>query len=159
MLVYTPDKIKIYTRGNGTEGQDITHLLDYINEIHAPYNASDIQIYGAAKAEIAVRGELIISKKNWEALGEMGKQGANPRNTVAGAINSDILNKDILSKIDFVAYALVYPKIADGQQKLAEMGFKVANSVATGTLNLESLSSILERRRAEGEYMLANITR
>ena len=157
MLVYTPDKIKMYTRGNGTEGQDITHLLDYINEIHAPYNASDIQIYGFDNKEIAVRGELIISKDNWEALGVAGKQGANPRNTVAGAINSDILNKDILSKIDFVAYALVYPKIADGQQKLAEMGFKVANSIEKDTLNLESLSSILEKRRAEGEYVIDGI--
>jgi DNA 3'-phosphatase len=157
MIVYTPDKIKMYTRGNGTEGQDITHLLDYINEIHSPYNASDIQIYGLNNKEIAVRGELIISKDNWEALGVAGKQGANPRNTVAGAINSDILNKDILSKIDFVAYALVYPKLIDGQQKLAEMGFKVANSVTTDTLNLESLSSILEKRRAEGEYVIDGI--
>ena len=157
MLVYKPDTIKIYTRGNGTEGQDITHLLGYIQGIMPTYNAYDIQIFGLTNNEIAVRGELIISKENWEALGVMGKQGANPRNTVAGAINSDILNKDILSKIDFVAYALVYPEIADGQQKLAEMGFKVANSVGSGSLNLEKLSSILETRRAEGEYVIDGI--
>ena len=157
MLVYKPDTIKMYTRGNGTEGQDITHLLGYIQGILPPYNAYDIQIFGLTNKEIAVRGELIISKENWEALGVMGKQGANPRNTVAGAINSDILNKDILSKIDFVAYALVYPELIDGQNKLLDLGFNVAHSVGTRILNLEKLSKILETRRVESEYVIDGI--
>lgn len=157
MLVYKPDTIKIYTRGNGTEGQDITHLLDYIQGIMPTYNAYDIQIFGLTNNEIAVRGELIISKENWEALGVMGKQGANPRNTVAGAINSDILNKDILSKIDFVAYALVYPQLTDGQIKLLDLGFNVAHSIGTRVLNLEKLSKILETRRVESEYVIDGI--
>jgi len=157
MLVYKPDTIKMYTRGNGTEGQDITHLLGYIQGILPPYNAYDIQIFGLTNKEIAVRGELIISKENWEALGVMGKQGANPRNTVAGAINSDILNKDILSKIDFVAYALVYPELIDGQNKLLDLGFNVAHNIGTRILNLEKLSKILETRRVESEYVIDGI--
>ena len=157
MLVYKPDTIKIYTRGNGTEGQDITHLLGYIQGIPAPYNAYDIQIFGLTNNEIAVRGELIISKENWEALVAEGKQGANPRNTVAGAINSDILNKDILSKIEFVAYALVYPELTDGQIKLLDLSFNVVHSIGTRILNLEKLSKILETRRAEGEYVIDGI--
>ena len=76
LIIYDNDVIKIYTRGNGTEGQDITHLLEYVNGIPSLKNSN-----------IAVRGELIISKSNWDILGDMGKQGANPRNTLSGAIN------------------------------------------------------------------------
>ena len=40
---------------------------------------------------------LIISKENWENLKKDGENGANPRNTVSGAINSKTLNKKILN--------------------------------------------------------------
>jgi DNA 3'-phosphatase len=157
LIVYTPGKIKMYTRGNGTEGQDISHLMSYVKEILPAKNENDIQIYGLSNKEFAVRGELIISKENWEELGKMGKQGANPRNTVAGAINSDILKKDILSKIDFVAYSLIHPELKDGLNKLEEMGFKVAYNTVASFLNLASLSKILETRRAESEYVIDGI--
>ena len=157
MLVYTSGKIKMYTRGNGTEGQDISHLLGYINDIPPIRYGDDLQIFGLNNTEIAVRGELIISKENWVELGKVGKQGANPRNTVAGAINSDILNKDILSKVDFVAYSLVYPKLINGLNKLQDLGFNVAYNIGTRFLKLENLSKILEKRRAESEYVIDGI--
>ena len=159
MLVYTHGKIKMYTRGNGTEGQDISHLLSYVNGIMSPLYGDELQIFGLYNnTEIAVRGELIISKENWEELGKMGKQGANPRNTVAGAINSDILNKDILTKIDFVAYSLVHPKLIDGIDKLQNMPqFNTVYSTGTRFLKLENLSKILERRRVESEYVIDGI--
>lgn len=109
LIIYENNIIKIYTRGNGTEGQDITHILEYVNGIPKLDNA-----------DMAVRGELIISKSNWDVLGTLGKQGANPRNTLSGAINSDIINKDILSKVDFVAYSLINPKISNGFPTLFE---------------------------------------
>jgi DNA 3'-phosphatase len=158
MLVYTSGKIKMYTGGNGTEGQNISHLLDYVNDIPPIRHDNDIKIFGLSNTEIAVRGELIISKENWEELGKIGKQGANPRNTVAGAINSDILNKDILSKIDFVAYSLIHPKLIDGIDKVQNMGFNtVYSSIGTRFLKLENLSKILERRRIESEYVIDGI--
>ena len=158
MLVYTHGKIKMYTRGNGTEGQDISHLLSYVNDIPPIRYGNDLQIFGLYdNTEIAVRGELIISKVNWEELGKMGKQGANPRNTVAGAINSDILNKDILTKIDFVAYSLVHPKLIDGIDKVDNLMFNTVYSTGTRFLKLENLSKILERRRVESEYVIDGI--
>ena len=158
MLVYTSGKIKMYTRGNGTEGQDISHLLGYINDIPPIRHGNDLQIFGLwDNTEIAVRGELIISKENWEELGKIGKQGANPRNTVAGAINSDILNKDILTRIDFVAYSLVHPKLIDGIDKVENLMFHTVYSTGTRFLRLENLSKILERRRAESEYVIDGI--
>jgi DNA 3'-phosphatase len=156
MIIYTSNNIKMYTRGNGTEGQDITHLLEYVNEI-PKITGEQIDVQGLQNTELAVRGELIISKSNWDLLGTLGKQGANPRNTVSGAINSDILNKDILSKVDFVAYSLVYPKLKDGLPILSEKAFKVVNNKVLQVLNLTTLSNILETRRMESEYVIDGI--
>ena len=158
LIVYTKDTIKIYTRGNGTEGQDITHLLDYVNGI-PKIKGEYIEVRGLQNTELAVRGELIISKANWDLLGTMGKQGANARNTVSGAINSDILNKDILSKVDFVAYSLINPKISDGLSILADSdkGFKVVNYKVLQTFDLTTLSNLLEINRAKGEYVIDGI--
>ena len=146
LIIYENDIIKIYTRGNGTEGQDITHLLEYIDSIP--------KLKGI---DIAVRGELIISKSNWDILGVMGKQGANPRNTLSGAINSDILNKDILSKVDFVAYSLINPKMNNGFPMLLEKNFKVVYNKIVDTFDLTTLSNILQERRAIGEYVIDGI--
>ena len=146
LIIYENDTIKIYTRGNGTEGQDITHLLEYIDSIP--------KLKGI---DIAVRGELIISKSNWDILGVMGKQGANPRNTLSGAINSDILNKDILSKVDFVAYSLINPKMNNGFPMLLEKNFKVVYNKIVDTFDLTTLSNILQERRAIGEYVIDGI--
>jgi DNA 3'-phosphatase len=157
MLVYTPGKIKMYTRGNGTEGQDISHLLSYVNDIIPPFYGDDIKIFGLDNTEIAVRGELIISKVNWDELGTMGKQGANPRNTVSGAINSDILNKDILSRIDFVAYSLVHPKLNDGIDKVKNLGFNTVYSVGARFMTLANLSKVLEKRREDSDYVIDGI--
>ena len=158
LIVYTKDTIKIYTRGNGTEGQDITHLLDYVNGI-PKITGKYIEVSGLQNTELAVRGELIISKANWDLLGTMGKQGANPRNTVSGAINSDILNKDILSKVDFVAYSLINPKVSDGLPILAhpDKGFKVVNYKVLQTFDLTTLSNLLDIHRTKGEYVIDGI--
>jgi len=158
LVVYTKDTIKIYTRGNGTEGQDITHLLEYVNGI-PKITGEYIEVRGLKNTELAVRGELIISKANWDLLGKMGKQGANPRNTVSGAINSDILNKDILSKVDFVAYSLINPKISDGLPILSDLdkNFKVVNYKVLQTFDLTTLSNLLEIYREKGEYVIDGI--
>ncbi len=150
LITYSKEGIKIYTRGNGTEGQDITHLLEYINGV------PKLKIVDVDN-NIAVRGELIISKSNWDVLGVMGKQGANPRNTLSGAINSDILNKDILSKVDFVAYSLINPKMSNGFTMLQEKSFKVVNHKILNTFDLTILSNILQERREHGDYVIDGI--
>jgi NAD-dependent DNA ligase len=142
---YYPYDIKLYTRGNGTEGQDISHLLEYINGFP---NIKD--------NNLAVRGELIISKNNWEKLKTEGENGANPRNTVSGAINSKTLNKKILNKIDFVAYTLINPNISNGLPYLKELKFIVVNNNVVNSINLNLLSESLQKSR-NNEYIIDGI--
>jgi len=74
LLIYTNDKsIKLFTRGDGIEGQDITNLIKYLD---LP-NWDDVNKYIKSKKIkadypnniIAFRGELIISLDNYFNLG------------------------------------------------------------------------------------------
>ena len=163
LIVYTKISeknydIKLYTRGNGTEGQDISHLLEYINGF--PDFKGDY---------LAVRGELIISKDNWKKLKLDGENGANPRNTVSGAINSKNLNKNILKSIDFVSYTLIdfidnskiyrYEKednIKNGLDILKQLGFLIVNNTVIDDINLTILSDNLQRSR-NNKYIIDGI--
>ena len=140
------DDIKIYTRGNGTEGQDISHLRNYIT---FP-NITD--------KKFVIRGELIISRTNWEKIKDIG---SNARNVVAGAIHSKIINKDIMSNIDFIAYDILSPKmkIEDVFNYFTKNNIKCANYVLwdLDNINLLSLSNHLELRRRESDYEVDGI--
>jgi len=140
--------IKLYTRGNGTEGQDITHLLTYINGFPSVSNIS--------YDYLAIRGELIISKDNWEKLKLEGNNGANPRNTVSGAINSKTLNKNVLNAIDFVCYTLIEPKLKNGLDILKKMNFLIVNHTIMDDINLNILSENLQKSR-NNKYIIDGI--
>ena len=140
--------IKLYTRGNGTEGQDITHLLTYINGFPSVNNIS--------YDYLAIRGELIISKDNWEKLKLEGNNGANPRNTVSGAINSKNLNKNVLNAIDFVCYTLIEPKFKNGLDILKKMNFLIVNHTINDNINLNILSENLQKSR-NNKYIIDGI--
>ena len=143
--------IKLYTRGNGTYGQDISHLLTYINGF--PELSNIVGDY------LAIRGELIISKDNWEKLRAQGENGANPRNTVSGAINSKTLNKKILNAIDFVCYTLISPidpKIKNGLEVIKRMKFLVVNHIIVNDINLDILSENLQKAR-NNDYIIDGI--
>ena len=70
LIVNNNDEIKIYNRGDGQYALDISYIKDYIKTIPSKIPNG-----------LAVRGELLLSKKNWELVQHMG---VNPRNLVAG---------------------------------------------------------------------------
>ena len=72
------------TRGNGTVGEDITKNLMTIKNI--PLNIDE-------KDELTVRGEVYISKKDFEAINKIQEEQdqplyANPRNFSCGVFTS-----------------------------------------------------------------------
>ena len=144
MIVYNGDNIKLYTRGNGREGQDISHLYKYISG------------FPKIQDKLAVRGEFIISKDNWYILKKQDDTLSNPRNTVSGAVNSKILNKELLKMIDFVAYTMVYPNLSNGLPELVKMKFNVVNNIVMDDINLAILSKNLEDSR-KNNYVIDGI--
>ena len=149
LLVYTAaGKVKMYSRGDGYQGQDISHIIPYIQGVPAP----TIALNG-----IAVRGELIISKENWTTKGK----GANARNAVAGVMHSKKPEKGLAAIVEFVAYEQLSPRTTeyDGLLLLQTAGFKPVwhRRLRTAELNMESLSSILMDRRAHSPYEVDGI--
>ena len=59
LLQHIDGETKLYTRGDGYYGQNITHLIKFINNIP---DLTD------SKEEITVRGELIITKDNFKKI-------------------------------------------------------------------------------------------
>ena len=74
------------TRGDGVNGEDITHNVRTIHDIPLRLNADKL-----SGTRIEIRGEVFLGKKGFDALNERaraeeGKTYINPRNTAAGAI-------------------------------------------------------------------------
>jgi NAD-dependent DNA ligase len=150
MLVYSPGQpTRLYSRGDGKEGQDLTGMLRYVK---LPHNAV------GEKENVAVRGELIISRQNWSAIAD---KGANARNVVAGAMHAKHPDPDIAKRIDFVAYELLHPKMpfGEGLTYLERAGFNVVwhDDVDDDNLTVENLSKILVREREDAEYEIDGI--
>jgi NAD-dependent DNA ligase len=147
LLYYDNGVMKLFSRGDGKEGQNITHIL--------PFLQLDVS---AIKNKIAIRGELIISKANWKLL---SGTGANARNVVAGAIHSKTINKEIVSKIDFVAYDILYPrlKLSESFERLQELHIPLVKyqQINDTLLTLELLSNTLQDCRNTGKYEIDGI--
>ena len=92
--LYTTEcsKPKLYTRGDGKVGQDISHLIPFLR---LPKTKG-----------IVIRGEFIIPKALFEA--KYKDKFANPRNMVAGIVNHKTINEAI-KDLHFVAYEVMKP--------------------------------------------------
>ena len=90
---------KLYTRGNGKIGQDVSHLIPYLK---LPKTKN-----------IVVRGEFIVSKKLFE---EKYNSFSNSRNFVAGAINQKKIEINKFKDIDFVIYEVIKPILKPYEQ-------------------------------------------
>ena len=146
LLVVKDGRYKLYSRGDGNKGQDISHLLPLIQGI--PKSLPD---------SIAVRGELIIKKIDWLSKGK----GANARNAVAGVMHSKKPDPTLSSITRFVAYEQLYPRIkmSDSLNALEEYKFKVVKSriFNTSDLTMDSLSEYLVKRREKSLYDIDGI--
>lgn len=159
-LFYIKDKqIYLFTRGSGYQGQNISHLLPYI-QIFKNDNVRQFLIDNYP--ELAVRGELIISKKDWQEILLKYPDLSNARNAVAGTLNAKTPNPEILRKIKFIAYEWVAPGVYEPFQAmnyLKELQFIVVPYKLTKAkdVSLEKLSEYLMERRTDSEYEIDGI--
>ena len=84
---------QMFTRGDGTYGQDVSHLIPYLR---LPNITSMI-----------VRGEFIIEEKGFQE--KYGAEFANSRNFVSGVINKTTRDPEKYRDITFVAYEVIEP--------------------------------------------------
>ena len=145
-LVHKIDnKISMYTRGNGVYGQDISHVLEHIN-----INTSLL------KNNDAIRGELIISKKNFEIIKE---KMANARNAVSGIINTKNPDKDMLKLIDFVAYWVIEPELKQSEQMkyIKKKEITMVDFINIKQMTIDFLSEMLSKGRKEYKYEIDGV--
>lgn len=138
------DKIngnKLYTRGNGLKGNDISPLLKYLN---IPNLQEDAEY-------VVVRGELIMSKDKFKKYTE---KMANARNLVCGTVNSKKVNKEKIKDIDFVAYEIIEPwlPVKDQFKALKKNKFKTVYNTVLDNINIENLSTLLKERKDNSDY-------
>jgi len=149
LLVVKGGKYKMYSRGDGNKGQDISHLLSVITGIPE-----------ALPSGLAVRGELIIKKVDWLKLHAKGK-GANARNAVAGVMHSKKPDAELAAATRFVAYEQLEPrvKMSDSLEALEKYKFKVVHNTTMNTsdLTMETLSNYLMKRREKSLYEIDGI--
>ena len=145
--LYTTEdkKPKLYTRGDGTIGQDISHLIPYLK-------LPDTK-------DVTIRGELIIKKSKF--IEKYKGEYANPRNMVAGVTNKKKIDASQILDIDFVAYEVIKPALKPSDQmkfleKNDETVITVINHMEEDITN-ELLSTFLVDWRENYAYEIDGI--
>ncbi len=148
-LIYKNGKfIKGLSRGDGTEGEDITQNLKTINDIPQEISAKNFP------SEIDIRGEVFIENNDFKKINE---KFANPRNAASGSLRQK--DPTITAKIPlkFIAYTYGYAKEMkiynqfDFLKNLKVWGFKtnLFNKKISGVKNLIQNHKNLEEKRKE----------
>jgi DNA ligase (NAD+) len=136
------------TRGDGLTGEDVTANIRTIDSI--PLRLREAKGYEKFRSgRTEVRGEIVMYKKDFDALNEQRKaEGkplfANPRNTAAGTIRQ--LNPSLVAsrKLHFRAYDLIRDNAADipahddAYKTLRALGF-LANKDAAVLNSVEAI--------------------
>ena len=134
---------KLYTRGNGKIGQDISYLIPHLK---LPKTQG-----------VAIRGEFIIPKAIFET--KYKDKFANPRNMVAGIINHKTINETI-KDIHFVAYETIMPSELRPSKQMEYLGTINVERVlykVEPTLTNEMLSELLVDWRTNYIYEIDGV--
>ena len=134
---------KLYTRGNGKVGQDISHLIPYLKL--------------PSTKDITIRGEIIMKKTVF--LEKYKDDFSNSRNLVAGLVNQKKIDPERFKDVDFVAYEVIKPSLTPS----AQMEFLENEDVITvinevkNSIDNNELSEILVDWRESYEYTIDGV--
>jgi NAD-dependent DNA ligase/DNA polymerase/3'-5' exonuclease PolX len=136
------DVCKLYTRGDGKFGQDISHLIPYLK---LP------KIKG-----LAIRGEIIMLKSVFEE--KYARQFANPRNIIAGILKNKTIHPATYD-LQFVAYEVIQPILEPIKQMqlLKSMEILTVDYSLFDTITNNSLSNLLLNGRNHSPYEIDGI--
>ena len=134
---------KLYTRGNGTVGQDVSHLIPFLQL--------------PVQSGVVIRGEFIIPKERFAE--KYAGKFANPRNFVAGVVNQKKVDAGKFRDIDFVAYEVIKPELKPSEQMraLEEMNVEVVRYAVENKVSNELLSELLVAWRDGYKYEIDGV--
>ena len=106
---------KLYTRGDGNFGKDISHLIPFLNILNSD-------------KDVMIRGEFIMNKNIFKEKYE--NEYSNIRNLVSGIINTKVIS-DKMKDLNFVIYEVINPILNPCEQLeyLKKNEFEVVNYV------------------------------
>jgi NAD-dependent DNA ligase len=136
------ENIGLYTRGDGKVGQDVSHLVPYLN-------LPKIK-------DIVVRGEFIMKKNTFDT--KYATKFANARNLIAGTVNRITIN-DTINDMDFVGYEVIKPELKPSEQMnfMEENGFITVRSETKDNITNDLLSELLIDWRNNYDYEIDGI--
>lgn len=154
--LWLPAAGKLYTRGDGMRGRDISALVPYLTGLRPAAAA----VVAATAAPTAIRGELIMCTDS-PAI----PAGKLARNIVAGALNRKLTDVDtaLMSEIRFVAYEVVQPATLapeEAYRQLRLAGYEVAASSARHPMETMTdtwLSELFSTAETKSPYQLDGI--
>jgi len=134
---------KLYTRGDGFIGQDISHLIPILNLPQIPKG-------------MAVRGEFIMKKTVF--IEKYSLEFANARNLVSGIINRKSIDEKT-QDLTFITYEIIEPHIKPIEQMkmLYEKKFNVVLNITIDNISNKYLSDLLIDLRNTYEYNIDGI--
>jgi NAD-dependent DNA ligase len=133
---------KLYTRGDGKVGQDVSHLISYLRL--------------PKKKDLVIRGEFIIPKLVFDT--KYKGKFANPRNMVAGIINQKATNETV-NDLRFVVYEVIQPVMKPTEQMnfLKTLDVEYVLNTTENVLSNELLSHYLVDWRNNSSYELDGV--
>jgi len=135
---------KLYTRGNGKQGGDISHIIPFLNLPDTP--------------NMTIRGEFMVPKEVFKL--KYSEEYANPRNFIAGVINREKnIDERIYKDIHFVAYEVLVPELKPSSQMkyLEDIGVEVILYENRDTVTNEILSELLVDWRDSYKYEIDGV--
>jgi NAD-dependent DNA ligase len=134
---------KLYTRGDGCVGQDISHLISVLRLPKLPQG-------------MAVRGEFILPKTVFAE--KYAPEFANARNLVSGIINRKTVDEKA-KDLHFVSYEVIEPLVKPSEQMrmLTKAGLSVVQYQCQTTLTNEYLSDLLVDWRKTYSYEIDGV--
>ena len=143
--LWLPATGKLYTRGDGMRGRDISAFAPYFQGLVKP------------GTQMAVRGEIIM-RTDSPAV----PAGKLARNIVAGALNRKEVDTTLFAEIRFVAYELVMPADQTPEEAykiLRRSGYEVARStmVKAADMTPARLSEIFSTAEEKSPYQMDGI--
>ncbi|HLP36212.1 NAD-dependent DNA ligase LigA [Lacibacter sp.] len=116
-LIYEDDKlVRAATRGDGTEGEEITTNVRQIRSIPLSADFSKFAI-----KQIEIRGEILMSKKNFKAYNDQLAEDnlpplANPRNAASGSLRIKDAKEVARRNLEAFLYHVGYVAMVDRKQ-------------------------------------------